>query len=86
MFFALIKSTFITNPGKPLIEPIRFIDEPPRSRNEDLAAFMRRINICKERGSGIDKVIDSVEAFQLPAPLFKVTNNNISKALIYKRL
>ena len=23
----------ITNPGKPLIEPIRFIDQPPRSRN-----------------------------------------------------
>lgn len=36
----------ITNPGVPLIDTMRFIDEPPRSRNEDLAAFMRRINIC----------------------------------------
>lgn len=45
----------ITNPGKPLIDIKRFLDEPPRSRNESLASFMRRINICEERGSGIDK-------------------------------
>lgn len=75
----------ITNPGKPLIEPIRFIDEPPRSRNEALAAFMRRINICEERGSGIDKVIDSIEVFQLPAPIFKVTNNNTQAILFAYR-
>ena len=55
---------------EPLVETIRFIDVPPQSRNEDLAAFMRRINICEERGSGIDKVVDSVEIFRLPALLF----------------
>jgi predicted HTH transcriptional regulator len=27
-----------TNPGKPLIDPLRFLDAPPRSRNELLAA------------------------------------------------
>ena len=76
----------ITNPGTPLIEPIRFIDQPPCSRNEALASFMRRINICEERGSGIDKVINSVEVFQLPAPLFKVTNNNTQAILFaYKK-
>ena len=32
----------ITNPGRPLIDPLRFIDEPPRSRNEALASVMRR--------------------------------------------
>ncbi|MDO8872172.1 MAG: ATP-binding protein [Methanoregula sp.] len=35
----------ISNPGKPLISPDRFIDHPPRSRNELLASMMRRINI-----------------------------------------
>jgi len=35
---------------------------------------MRRLRICEEKGSGIDKVIDSVEAFQLPAPDFRVTD------------
>jgi len=61
----------ISNPGRPLINPDRFIDHPPQSRNEDLASFMRRINVCEERGSGIDKVIAATEMFQLPAPKFE---------------
>lgn len=60
----------ISNPGKPLISPDRFIDHPPRSRNEKLASVMRRMNICEERGSGIDRAIDCIEVFQLPAPEF----------------
>lgn len=63
----------ITNPGLPLVDPLRFIDEPPRSRNEALAALMRRMNICEERGSGIKKVIATVEQYQLPAPDFRTT-------------
>ena len=62
----------ITNPGKPLVSTARFVDTPPRSRNETLASLMRRFRICEERGSGIDKVIFQVELFQLPAPLFEV--------------
>jgi len=38
----------ITNPGSPLIDVDRFIDHPPRSRNEDLASLMRRIGFCEE--------------------------------------
>lgn len=72
----------ITNPGTPLIDTLRFIDEPPQSRNEALAAFMRRMNICEERGSGIDKVISAVEFFQLPAPEFIVTQNH-TKAVLF---
>ena len=56
----------ISNPGLPLITPNRFIDEY-QSRNEDLAAIMRRFGICEEKGSGIDKVIFNIELFQLPA-------------------
>jgi ATP-dependent DNA helicase RecG len=72
----------ITNPGKPLIDTLRFIDEPPISRNETLASVMRRLNICEERGSGIDKVIFEVESYQLPAPDFQVTSNH-TKAILY---
>ena len=61
----------ITNPGEPLVEPQRFLDARPRSRNEVLASLMRRFGICEERGSGIDKVVQQIEAFQLPAPLFE---------------
>lgn len=66
----------ISNPGVPLIDTLRFIDEPPRSRNETLASLMRRMNICEERGSGIDKVIFQVEVFQLPAPDFRVAGDS----------
>ncbi|MBW4699468.1 MAG: putative DNA binding domain-containing protein [Aphanocapsa lilacina HA4352-LM1] len=62
----------ITNPGIPLISPERLIDSPPRSRNEALAALMRRMRLCEEQGSGIDKVIKAVELHQLPPPAFRV--------------
>jgi ATP-dependent DNA helicase RecG len=61
----------ISNPGKPFISPDRFIDEY-QSRNERLADLMRRLGICEEKGSGIDKVIQASEAYQLPAPDFRV--------------
>ncbi len=61
----------ITNPGTPLVSPERFIDSPPRSRNEALAALMRRMRLCEEQGTGIDKVIAAVELFQLPPPDFR---------------
>ncbi len=72
----------ISNPGLPLIDTLRFIDEPPTSRNEALAKFMRRLNLCEERGSGIDKVISEIEIFQLPAPDFRTTSQS-TIALLY---
>lgn len=61
----------ITNPGEPLVDPQRFVDTPPQSRNESLASLMRRMGICEERGSGVDKVIFQAELYQLPGPLFE---------------
>lgn len=75
----------ITNPGPPLIDPLRFIDGPPRSRNEHMAGFLRRLRICEERGSGIDKVIASIELFQLPAPDFRDTDSHTITTLFAAR-
>ena len=61
----------ITNPGEPLVDTERFLDTPPKSRNESLASLMRRFGICEERGSGIDKVVSEIEIYQFPAPLFE---------------
>jgi ATP-dependent DNA helicase RecG len=72
----------ITNPGIPLIDTQRFLDLPPVSRNEALAAMMRRFRICEERGSGIDKVVFQAEVFQLPAPDFQVTDRH-TRAVLY---
>lgn len=58
----------ITNPGTPLVDIMRIVDTPPRSRNEKLAALMRRLKICEELGSGWDRIILSCELYQLPAP------------------
>ena len=57
-----------TNPGKSLVDKMRVIDSAPQSRNEMLARFMCRANLCEERGTGIDKVINAVEQAQLPPP------------------
>ncbi len=72
----------IYNPGTPLVNTDRFIDYPPRSRNEILASLMRRVRICEERGSGIDKVISAIEVYQLPAPRFE-TYDNGTRITIY---
>lgn len=71
-----------TNPGEPLIDTNRFIDHAPISRNDRLASFMRRIKICEERGSGIDKVIEAVEIFQLPAPEF-IKDKRFMRVILY---
>lgn len=71
----------ITNPGIPLVDTDRFLDSPPKSRNEALASFMRRIGVCEERGSGVDKVVFQTELYQLPAPLFEVTQEHTSAVL-----
>ncbi len=72
----------ITNPGRPLIETERLIDMPPRSRNEALASLCRRMRICEEQGSGIDKVVTAVEQFQLPAPDFRADGEN-TRVILY---
>lgn len=61
----------ITNPGQPLVMAERFLDSPPLSRNETMASFLRRVGICEERGSGVDKVVRQTEVFQLPAPVWE---------------
>jgi predicted HTH transcriptional regulator len=71
----------VTNPGLPLVDTTRFLDHPPRSRNEELADLMRRAGICEERGSGIDKVVFQTEFFQLPAPAFETPGDSTRATL-----
>lgn len=75
----------ITNPGAPLVSTDRFLDTPPKSRNETLASLMRRMDICEERGTGIDKVVSLTELYQLPAPLFVQVGDNVRASLLSPR-
>jgi len=72
----------ITNPGLPLVKTERFLDSPPKSRNEAIASFMRRIGVCEERGSGVDKVVFQTELYQLPAPVFETTEEH-TRAILF---
>ena len=61
----------ISNPGEPIVPVERFIDGY-QSRNERMADLMRRFGICEEKSSGIDRVVETAELLQLPAPDFLV--------------
>lgn len=63
--------TVISNPGNPVVNIERFIDDY-RSRNERLSDLMRRMRACEEQGLGIDRAIRAVEVYQLPAPEFRI--------------
>lgn len=64
----------ISNPGQPMISVERFIDEY-QSRNDSMADLMRRMGICEEKGSGMDKAVFSVELYQLPPLRIQVQEN-----------
>jgi len=53
------------NPGSPVLDIERFIDED-QSRNLQLAAEMRRFNLYEGRGQGMDEVVAQIELHQLP--------------------
>lgn len=55
----------IVNPGLPLLDVDRFIDEN-QSRNERLADALRQLGVCDERGHGMDAVVAHIETHQLP--------------------
>jgi ATP-dependent DNA helicase RecG len=66
----------VVNPGNSLIHLDRIIDER-RSRNEKLAAAMRELGLCEERGGGIDKAILQIEEMCLPAPEFYLSGTSM---------
>lgn len=76
----------ITNPGAPLMATDRFLDSPPRSRNEALASLLRRVGICEERGSGVDKVVSQTEVFQLPPPTWETPDGFLRVTLSAHKL
>jgi len=67
----------ITNPGTPLVEPNRFIDTPPKSRNEKLSDILFRMNICEKRGSGVDRAVLAIELAKMPAPKIEVLDDSL---------
>jgi len=72
----------ITNPGVPLVDINRLINEARLSFLDFGAVSIKRLNICEERGSGIDRAIDAIELFQLPAPKF-IRGDDYTRVIVY---
>lgn len=75
----------VTNPGLPLIDINRIIDNPPKSRNETLSSLMRRLRMCEELGSGWDRIAIECEQKQIPAPEIKLYEEN-TKVVLFSYL
>ena len=75
----------VTNPGLPLIDINRFIDNPPKSRNEILSSLMRRLKMCEELGSCWDRIALECEIKQLPAPRIVLYEEN-TKVILFSGL
>lgn len=71
----------VTNPGTPLVDVLRIIDNPPKSRNEKLASLMRRLKMCEELGRGWDRIVLACEAQFLPAPRIEVFQDSTKVTL-----
>ena len=76
----------VTNPGRPLLDVDRFIDEN-QSRNERFADALRQLGVCDERGHGMDSVVSHIETFQLPPYQCRLGSRHTTVVLSrYKRL
>ena len=71
----------VTNPGTPLVDILRIIDNPPKSRNEKLASLMRRLKMCEELGRGWDRMVLACEDQFLPAPRIEVFQDSTKVTL-----
>lgn len=75
----------ITNPGLSIVPLDRIIDAPSRSRNQRLAKLMREMKLCEQRGSGVDRAIEAIEAYILPPPLFASVDDSTVVTLFQER-
>ena len=76
----------VTNPGLPILDVDRFIDEN-QSRNEQFAATRRSLRVCDERGHGIDEVVRHIEVYQLPPLFYRLGSHHTTVILSrYKQL
>lgn len=75
----------VTNPGIPLVDVMRIVDNPPKSRNEKLASLMRRLDMCEELGRGWDRMVLSCEMQLLPAPRIQIYQES-TKVVLFESL
>ncbi|MEO5304911.1 MULTISPECIES: ATP-binding protein [Corynebacterium] len=61
----------VSNPGAPLVSPQRFIDSTSVTRNPHLGEALRVAKFVEKRGSGWDRIVESLEAAHFPPALIR---------------
>ncbi|MBF9010264.1 RNA-binding domain-containing protein [Corynebacterium phoceense] len=61
----------VSNPGAPLVSPQRFIDSTSVTRNPHLGEALRLAKFVEKRGSGWDRIVESLEAAHFPPALIR---------------
>lgn len=74
------------NAGAPLVSVERIIDFVPKARNENMTSFMRRCNICDERGSGYDKIVRATSSNAMLAPSVENQENQFTKVTLFSKI
>lgn len=74
----------VTNPGTPLVDIKRIVDNPPRSRNEGVSSLMRRMGLCEELGRGWDKMVISCELMRSSSPMIQIYGE-ATRVTLYSR-
>ena len=72
----------IANPGRPLLDPNRFVGGEPDTRNPELSELMRRCGVCERLGRGVGKAVEALEAWHLPAPRYD-TSDRFTRVVLH---
>ncbi len=68
-----------------MVDILRIVDNPPKSKNEKLSSLMRRLRMCEELATGWDKIIVSCEMKQLPTPRMEKYNED-TKVILFSKI
>lgn len=72
-----------SNPGTTLIPVDRVLNAPPKSRNGDLAAILRQMDLCEEGGTGWDIAVAACESQHMLAPKMESDERLGTKVTLY---
>lgn len=73
----------VTSPGNLLVEKDHILDSAPRARNEKMASFLRLVRIIESRGSGFDRMEDSLSSLCLPSPKIETNDDFTRVSLVH---
>lgn len=75
----------ITNSGRPVLDPLHFLDGGPAIRNEKIFAEMKNLGLVDGQGYGWRKIVKELESRSLPVPEIKVRKNSITVTLWFEK-